>query len=98
MSIEYFAPVEVVPTLPAVVREELAQTDDYEVLSCSETITLRLLTQPAREHWPEDVEIHFKDGVHVVFHSANRLDRRRLLDRLQSVLARLGHSATFSED
>ena len=99
MGITYTASVHLSPEVSATVLEDLSHDDEYEILSRSPgVVQLRLRAQPARTKWPEDVEIHFDTGIHVVFHSADRQSRTRLLDRLRSTLGRLGLPATFSED
>jgi len=97
MSLEYF--VAVTPTQQCVAEmvSELGRSDAYEVLDTSGRIALRFKAHPARSEWPEDVEIKVDDGVLVVFHSAHRAERERLLSSLQAVLKSCGYSEDFEE-
>ena len=60
-------------------------------------ILLRFARRPAREQWPEDIELRFGEVVYVAFHSASGAERREFLEHLESRLSRIGHVCSFEE-
>ncbi|AKT42944.1 hypothetical protein [Chondromyces crocatus] len=99
MGYEYVSAAKPDDACIASVQRALSLDPRYEVLSSTETgIALRLVRQPARDRWPEDLDVYFRPVLRVVFHSATRNDRNDFLKSLQSLLAGHGHDDRFEED
>jgi hypothetical protein len=63
-----------------------------------EHLTLRLISHPLHEHWPEDIDVCVDgDGVYVLFHGGTRAERHTFLEILRETLARVGCEAQFEE-
>jgi hypothetical protein len=101
MSIELTAEIADVEGCRSAIADALEGDPNVQRLPSADAriIKLRLRENPAREHWPEDVELLFgPTRLVVIIHSASRQQREYLVDLLERTLSGVGCAAELVEE
>lgn len=98
MSYEYVAAVRLTEAEVARLMASLPE-GDYVVVSkpAPTRLLLRFGRRPARERWPEDIDVRFEETVYVAIHAGTGAERTGFLRHLESRLRELGRECAFEE-
>ena len=99
MSLEYSASAKLTEDEVSLLKVSLL--NNYYVLASAPSATQLLLRfggRPAREEWPEDIDLRFADTVYVAIHSGTEAERKNFLRYLGDCLRDLGQTCDFEED
>ena len=98
---EYFAPVTLSAAHIAQITASLQQDARYELLPARKPmqILLRIVRYPKRDKWPEDITIDAEaTQIALAFSSAQGRDQDAFIALMESLLAKMGCPASFSEE